>query len=221
MSKYKSLIIIMFFIIAFSISRIHSVFNDMSLIGKAICLDAGHGGVDVGAISKRIIEKEMNLVLVKKLETKLIAKGALVVLTRDGDYELTKSTYNRKRNDLYNRAVLINNSGCDLFLSIHLNSMTNANWRGIQVFYNSRLKENKIVAEVTYTTLKENMPNIKKNKEVNNYYMYRLIKIPGILIEAGFISNPNDNYLLRQEYYREKLTDTILKSIENYVSLSN
>ena len=81
MNKYKSLIIIMFFIFAFSISKVYANVNDFSLLGKVIYLDAGHGGIDVGAEAKNIKEKDINLILVKKLEKILTSKGAKVYLT--------------------------------------------------------------------------------------------------------------------------------------------
>ena len=73
-----------------------------------------HGGVDSGSVSNTFLEKDMNLILVQELEKILVSRGAVVYLTRDGDYDLANSTLNRKRNDLYNRVKLINNSGCDL-----------------------------------------------------------------------------------------------------------
>jgi N-acetylmuramoyl-L-alanine amidase len=218
MNKYKSLIIVMFFFLIFSLSKVNSIVNDTSLLGKIIYLDAGHGGTDSGAISKYILEKDLNLILVKKLEKKLIARGAIVYLTREDDYELTKSTYNRKRNDLYNRAKLINNSDCDLYISIHLNSTTSSSWKGIQIFYNSKLEKNKALSESINDILKKNISNVRDIKNINNYYMYRLTNKPGTLIEAGFISNPNDNYNLRQEEYQNKLTESISLGVVEYFS---
>jgi len=206
----------MFFIITFSLAETHAIINDYSLLGKTIYLDAGHGGLDSGAISNKIVEKDMNLVLVKTLEEKLIAKGATVYVTREDDSDLSTSSYNRKRSDLYNRAKLINDSKCDMYISIHLNSTTSKTWRGLQIFYNNVLKENGEIAKVINQTLKDNLSNIRDIKLENDYYMYKYIKVPGILIEVGFISNPDDNYLLRQEDYRDKLTNYIAVGIENY-----
>jgi len=216
MNKYKNLILVMFFLCTFTLSQVNALVNDYTLLGKIIYLDAGHGGKDSGAISSNIIEKEMNLTLTKLLARELTSKGAYVLLTRDDDYDLSKSTKNRKRNDLYNRAKLINESNCDLYISIHLNSSTNPTWNGLQIFYDNINKENKLIATTITENLKENMKNIKDIKEENNYYMYSKIKVKGVLIEAGFISNPNDNYRLRQKEYQNKLIKNITKGIENY-----
>jgi len=213
MNKYKTLIIIMFFIFSFSISKVYASVNDLPLLGRVIYLDAGHGGVDAGAEAKNIKEKDINLILVKKLEKTLISKGAKVYLTRYGDYDLSKSTTNRKRSDLANRAKLINESDADIYISIHLNSTTDARWRGLQIFYNSVNSENKTLAETMDRTIRNNISNVKKE---NNYYMYKKINVPGVLIEAGFISNPSDNYILRDEDYQDKLVNNITLGITEY-----
>ncbi len=216
MRQYKTLIISIFFISVLALSKVNALVKDYTLLGKTIYLDAGHGGADSGAISKHIIEKDMNLKLVKLLESKLIEKGAVVYLTRNGDYDLAGSKINRKRNDLYKRATLINNSNCDIYISIHLNATTERKWGGMQVFYDNINKENKILAEVITKTLKSNLNNVKDYKLENKYYMYSKIKKPGILFEAGFVSNPNDNYKLRQGDYQNKLINNIVIGIESY-----
>ena len=216
MRGYKTLILVMFFLSVFTFSRVNAIVKDYSLLGKTIYLDAGHGGVDSGSISNTFLEKDMNLLLTQELEKILVSKGAIVYLTRDGDYDLSNSAINRKRNDLYNRVKLINNSNCDLYISIHLNSSPSTKWNGIQIFYSSILKENKILGETITNTLKTNMKNIRDLKLENNYYMYSKIKVPGILLEAGFISNANDNYKIRQKEYRDILLNNIVQGINNY-----
>lgn len=216
MNKYKILIIICFISFTMCISKPLAIINNINLLGKIIVLDAGHGGIDDGAISNTIIEKDLNLILVKKLEKELTSRGATIYLTREGDKDLSKTTIGRKRNDLYNRAKYINNINPDMYISIHLNSTTSSSWRGLQIFYTNKNKENKQIAESITDNLKKNISNIRKIKEDNTYYMYKHIKSPGILIEAGFISNPSDNYLLRNENYQDKLISLLADSIEIY-----
>ena len=216
MNKYKTLVIIMFFIFSFSISRVYASVSDLPLLGKVIYLDAGHGGVDAGAEVNRIKEKDINLILVKKLEKELVSKGAIVYLTREGDYDLSKTTVNRKRSDLANRAKLINESKADLYISIHLNSTTDSRWRGLQIFYNKVNSENKVIADTLNDIIKNNLSNVRDVKEENNYYMYKKIDVPGVLIEAGFLSNPSDNYILRDEEYQDTLVNNIVLGVINY-----
>ena len=220
MNRIKTLIIILFFIITFSIYKVNANVLDLSLLGKIIYLDAGHGGKDCGAISNNIYEKDINLILVKKLEKELVKKGAIVYLTRDGDYDLAnKNVKHRKRSDLSSRAKLINDSDCDIYLSIHLNSTTNSNWRGIQIYYDDNNENNLLLAKALNQEFESFSKLTRKIKKDNKYYMYKQINKPGILIEAGFISNPNDNYLLRDNNYQDKLINVIVKGVENYFNL--
>lgn len=103
-----------------------------------------------------------------------------------------------------------------MYISIHLNASPSPSWRGLQVFYTGNNKENKIIAETITNHLKENISNVREIKKDNTYYMYKYIKSPGVLIEAGFISNPSDNYLLRDINYQNKLITLISDSIEKY-----
>ena len=163
------------------------------------------------------MEKNLNLSIVKKLAHKLGEKGAIVLLTRDTDKDLSsKYASNRKRSDLTNRAMLINKSKANLYISIHMNSTTNSSWRGLQIFYNSKNKENLNFAKIMNDTIKKKMSTVREIKKENNYYMYKQIRTTGILIEAGFLSNPSDLYLLKQDKYQEKLSSIITEGVINY-----
>ena len=217
MWQYKRLMLVMFFLCVFCFGKVNAVVRDYSLLGKCIYLDPGHGGRDSGAISKYFYEKDMNLILSKKLERELVSKGAYVFMTRDGDYDLSKSTINKKRDDLYRRVLMINKSGCDLYVSMHLNASPSSRWSGIQIFYSNVLEENKVVADVITNTMKSNMKNVRDVRRENGYYMYSKLRVPGVLIEAGFVSNSNDNYKIRQEDYQDILVWNIALGIENYL----
>ncbi len=216
MNKYKLLILICFFLLTISLPNVTASINNLNLLGKIIVLDAGHGGTDSGAKNGKIVEKELNLLLVKKLEKELISRGATVYLTREEDNDLSARTSERKRSDLYNRAKYINTIKPNMYISIHLNATISSSWKGLQVFYNKNNEENKVIAETITNNLKNNINNIREVKEENKYYMYKYIKYPGVLIEAGFISNPDENYLLRQEEYQNKLIILIADAIEKY-----
>lgn len=216
MNKYKLLIIICFFLVTISMPKVTAIVKNLNLLGKTIVLDAGHGGKDEGASSGQIKESKLNLILVKKLEKELISRGATVYLTREDDNDLSTTTINRKRSDLYRRAQYINKISPDMYISLHLNSSPSPSWRGLQIFYTNNNKENKEIALSLTNYLKEKLSNTREAKKDSTYYMYKHIKSPGVLIEAGFISNPSDNYLLRDEKYQNKLITLIADSIENY-----
>ena len=216
MEEYKRLMLVMFFLSVFCFSKINASVRNYSLIGKCIYVDAGHGGRDSGALSSNFMEKDMNLILSNKLASELFSRGAMVFLTRDGDYDLSHSTINKKRDDLYRRVLLINKSGCDMYISIHMNSSPSSRWNGVQVFYSNVLKENKDIAKIITKSLNDNMKNIRDYKKENGYYMYSKLKVPGVLIEAGFISNSNDNYKIRQRKYQDILVKNIVNGVEMY-----
>ena len=138
-------------------------------------------------------------------------------LTRYGDYDLSvKNAQLRKRSDLSRRANAINKSLCDMYLSIHLNADSDTTWRGAQVFFDDVNKNNVKLAEIMQNTFKKNLNTNRKYKQVTNQYMYRRINRLGVLLEVGFISNPNERYLLQKEEYQEKIATTITEGINNY-----
>lgn len=185
----------------------------MPLVGKVIYLDAGHGGVDSGANYKDILEKDINLSIVKLLALKLESLGATVYLTRYGDYDLSNiGAYYRKQSDLYNRAKIINASNADIYISIHLNSTTSSTWSGAQVFYDDINENNVKIATIMKEALKTN----REVSEIKTMYFNKRVKVPGILIEAGFLSNSHDRTLLVSSNYQEELVDKIVAGIVNY-----
>ncbi len=199
-----------------SISKTYAIINNYTLIGKTIYIDPGHGGIDSGTLYKKIYEKDINLLLSQKLAQELLSLGATVYLTRETDKDLSLSKTNRKRSDLINRAYLINKTKPDMYISIHLNYLSNSKYKGLQIFYNHKNKENKIIAESLTKYIKEKTSNVREPKYNGSYYMYRNITSPGILIELGFLSNPDDRYRLTHEEYQNKLISNLTYSIEKY-----
>ena len=217
MKKFKLTIFICMILCIVSISKVYAKINNYNLLGKIIYLDPGHGGRDSGAIYQNIYEKDINLIMSKKIEKLLTAKGATVYLTRETDKDLSTTTKNKKRSDLTNRARLINNSGADIYISIHLNFISNSKWKGLQIFYTNKNEENEKIAKNLTEYLKTNSSNIREPQEENSYYMYKQIRKPGVLIELGFLSNPNDRYRLTHEEYQDALAESISNSIEKYL----
>ena len=191
--------------------------SDLELLGKVIYVDPGHGGLDPGTVYKDIYEKDINLEICKKLQIILEEEGAIVYLTRYGDYDLSKSyTGSRKKSDLNNRAKIINDSKADLYISIHLNSISSSAWSGAQVFYDDVNEKNYDFAILMQEQLKEDLKTTREVKEISTMLMNRKITIPGILIEAGFLSNPNDRYLLQKSTYQYKIVESIKNGIIKY-----
>ena len=103
-----------------------------------------------------------------------------------------------------------------MYISIHINHLSNSKYKGLQIFYNSKNKENKIIAESLTKHIKEKTWNVRSPKMNNTYYMYKNITSPGILIEVGFLSNPDDRYRLTHEEYQDKIISNITYGIESY-----
>ena len=114
------------------------------------------------------------------------------------------------------RAKIINKSKADLYISIHLNSIKSSTWKGAQVFYDDVNSNNKELAILMQKTLKKELKTNREVKEINNMLMNRKIIIPGILIEVGFLSNPNERYLLQKSDYQYKICESIKKGIIKY-----
>lgn len=215
--RYKIYVLILFIFGIYSLNFTHALTNDLPLFGKVIYLDIGHGGNDPGAMYKDVMEKDINLEVGKILEEKLMEKGAIVYLTRYDDYNLSVTyTSNIKRSDLSRRGNLINKSLCDLFLSIHLNAESTGVWKGAQVFYNSKLEKNKKIAEIIQKAFKNNLGSTRKAKIDNTLYLLKRIERPGVLLELGFLSNASERYLLKQQWYQNKIADTITSAISSY-----
>ncbi len=217
MIKYKLYVFFSFLVLICLVSYGQAKTVKDPLYQKTIFLDAGHGGPDSGALYRNIYEKDINLSIVKKLEKKLKEKGAQVFLTRDGDYDLSVPyTVNRKRSDLSRRSNMINRSNCDLYISIHLNADTSTTYHGAQVFYDSKIKQNKKIAETIQADLKQYLYTTRDAKQKNDMYLFHRLDKPGVLVEIGYITNPNDRYLLMQKEYQEKVANILTDSIIRY-----
>lgn len=219
MFKYK---IITLFLLLLSISIFDYSYakeKNYPLKNKIIYIDPGHGGNDPGAMYKDVLEKDINLEISKLLKSELNKKGATVYLTRNGDYDLSvPNTINNKRSDLSRRGNVINKSNCDLFLSIHLNAESSSSWHGAQVFYNSKLKENEEIAKIFQNLFKEKLNSDRDYKKDNTLYLQNRITRPGVLLELGFLSNPNERYLLQTDNYQKKIVNVIIEGIELYLN---
>lgn len=218
MTKYKISVLFLFIVFLCTFTFVNAKEYEPILLGKIIYIDPGHGGLDPGAIYKEIKESEINLSISKTLKEELEKYGATVYLTRNGNYDLSENnTQNKKRNDLTARSRLINESNCDMYISIHLNSDSSPTWYGAQVFYTNKNAENKKIAEIVQKLLKENLNTKREAKTIKNTYLYERIKRPGILVEAGFISNPNERYLLNKTEYQQKIANVLTKGIIEYL----
>lgn len=207
----KKIIIVLLMCFILSITFVHAT---LPLQGKYIVIDVGHGGKDAGTSYGDILEKDLNLSIANKLKDELIRNGASVIMTREGDYDLSSPGIDRrKKSDFDNRIKLINDSHANMYLSIHINYLEDSSYSGGQIFYYG--EKNKKLAEkiqeqfntIAYPRSIKNMPNI---------YMYKKLSIPGVLVECGFISNANERKKLQDEKYQQEIANAITNGVINY-----
>lgn len=225
-------LVLLSLVTAFLIYFINQLFENqpatgLPLSGQIVVLDAGHGGQDGGAVSQSgLIEKEITLSIALYLRDFLEQAGAMVIMTREDDRELASEDAHRqgrrKKEDLMNRVKLINTDYADLFVSIHLNSVNSTRWRGAQTFYNPLWTESERLARFIQDELIRNLENTnrlpKKNQDI---LILRASQIPGVLVEAGFLSNPEEARLLSQAEYQKKVAAAIYTGILRYYSDEN
>ena len=149
----------------------------LPLSGKVIAIDAGHGGVDGGAVSKQgLVEKDLNLAIALQLRDFLQQAGAIVVMTREGDYDLaeegTSKISKRKTQDLLNRAKFVKEKHASLLLSIHMNSIPSPKWSGAQTFFYPNQPENAILASLIQDEIRRNLGNTERLAEHGQYDLF-------------------------------------------------
>lgn len=177
---------------------------------------APHGGDDPGKIGVHgELEKDINLKIAKKLKKELEARGIKVLMTRKGKGGLSDaSAENKKVQDLKKRVDLINEIKPKLAVSIHQNSYETADVKGAQVFYYKDSQEGeemakKIQKSLTGLSGEHNRP-IKAN---DTYFMLKRTKVPTLIVECGFLSNPEEASMLSDDGYQEKMSKTVADGI--------
>lgn len=183
------------------------------LADKLIVIDPGHGGEDPGALGHAgIHEKEIVLEVSKKLADTLRQSGAQVLLTRESD----QSQYKTKVQDLNRRVELANENNADLFVSIHVNSFPDRREKGAQTFSQPGSEEGKKLATDIQNELNRFLENPGRAPKQVDYFANRMTKMPSVIIEIGFISNPQEEKLMLDPVYQNKIAWSIHAGIARY-----
>lgn len=197
------------------------------LDNKIIVIDPGHGGIDGGTNTGDILEKNINLIIGLQLRDMLTKKGATVVMTRETDVSLDDQIIgngSRHREDLDARVKIINDSGADLFISIHVNHIKNTGRMGPIAFYYPTSEEGKLLADNIQAYLNRTLTYKKLDIEVEHqategdFYVLRNTLIPGIIAEVGFLSNEIDKGLLLDKEHQNELVEQITKGIIYHIN---
>lgn len=196
----------------------------LPLSGKTIAIDAGHGGVDGGAVSDSgLVEKDVTLAIALQLRDYLQQAGAIVMMTREDDRDLaspdTRGYSRRKTEDLYKRAALVKEANADMMVTIHLNSVPSARWSGAQTFYYPGREEGMRLATLIQEELRVNLQNTERQANtVSTVFLLKTMPMPTALVEVGFLSNPREAALLGDDSYQHKLSAAIYRGILRYAS---
>ena len=191
--------------------------------GKTIVIDAGHGKPDEGAESSRgTTEAETNLKIALKLQNLLEQSGSSVILTRSDEnaiYDIDSKTLRQKKISYIHKRVKIGNeSSADIFVSIHLNKIPQQQYDGWQTFYNAKSAEGQKLAVSIQNNLNDAIQkeNNRVAKSIENIYIVKHVEIPTTIVECGFLSNPEEEKLLLEDEYQNKLAWGIYNGIIDY-----
>lgn len=206
--------------------RINEEANGKNVGEKTVVLDAGHGGEDGGAVGEgEVVEKDINLSVALKLRDILQVSGYNVIMTREKDIAIydddAETLREKKRSDLHNRLDIIEkNSGENtIFISIHQNKFPDPKYHGTQIFYSKHDPKSMDLAQsvrksVTQFLQPDNEREIKEaNKKI---YLLNNAQIPAVVVECGFLSNPEECAKLADKNYQSEMAFSVYCGISDY-----
>ncbi len=181
-----------------------------------VIIDAGHGGEDGGAVgANNALEKDINLSIAKLIQDKLEKSNVAVEMIRDtdrsvGDLSLP-TVAERKRSDIHYRAEFVNTRQHCILVSIHQNFFEQSKYSGAQMFYSTANPESIRLAEAIRKCITENLQpeNKRENKPSDGIYLLDHVQAPAVIVECGFLSNPDEAALLCDKEYQEKMANAI------------
>ena len=186
-----------------------------ALLGHTVVIDAGHGGFDPGVTGSRgTPESTINLAVAEKLALYCRQGGAAVTLTRESDVALAE----RKADDLAARIAVADRTGADLFVSIHCNSyLGDDTQHGAQVFYRAGNEASAAAAALIQQHLCDELANSERRALAHpDSYLLQHQQRAAVIAEIGFLSNPEEEALLRDEEYQWRVAWAIYRGIEHY-----
>ncbi|MCG8398699.1 N-acetylmuramoyl-L-alanine amidase [Bacillus atrophaeus] len=178
------------------------------VVGKTIFIDPGHGDQDSGAIGNGLLEKDVNLDIAKRINSKLNASGALPVMSRSNDtfYSLQERV---------NKGASAN---ADLFLSIHANANDNSSANGSETYYDSTYQatNSKRLAEQIQPNIASRLGTKNRGVKTAGFYVIKYSKMPSVLVETAFITNKADASKLKQAVYKDKAAQAVHDGTVSY-----
>lgn len=219
---FGALIALIVLLIGAGSLKLTTVFT-AGLKNKVIVIDPGHGGADPGAQNSGLKEKDVNLDISLRLRNVLASRGCNVILTREVDKDFFLPGYVKgrmaKRAELNQRINLASANNADLFVSIHANSFPQRNTYGMETYYHQKSTSGKELAELIQKQLTQLQNDNKRNAKAGDYYLINQTKMPAVIVEVGFISNPRERKLLLSDHYRDLVAAAIGTGIEDYFNV--
>ena len=190
---------------------------------NCIVIDAGHGGLDGGAVScSGKPESFFNLEIACRLNDLLHFLGYDTYMIRTSDisiYTEGSTIAQKKISDLKERVRIVNNTENALLLSIHQNTFSNSQYSGAQVFYATSQGSQMLAEQIQKCFVFELNPGSRRqSKQCQGVYLMEHIKCPGVLIECGFLSNPEEEAKLQSAEYQKKICCVISTSVSQFLS---
>ncbi len=186
--------------------------------GQVIVIDCGHGGRDGGSVGVGgTIESDINLRYGKALADKLSASGFRVVMTRkdeNGLYDVNAK--NKKLSDMQKRMEIIKQANPALVVSIHMNSFPLKTASGANCYFRKGDKQGEQCANLIQHTLNAYCGAPNKDARVGDYYILNCSYYTSVLVECGFLSNPEEEKLLNSPEYQQKVVYSIYAGIMLY-----
>jgi len=199
---------------------------DKSVKSKStyIVIDPGHGGEDLGTVSGRLYEKNINLDIAYRVKNFLSTQKYGVLLTRNKDVSLADRSNIRgsfELKDLHARTSILNSSRAALFISIHVDSLpSEPEKNGSMVYYNPEVQGSEELARKLQTELNKVTANGKKRDSNTpssaDFYILKNAEIPGVLVESGFLTNSTDKLSLQKAAFKDEVAKAISKGIDEY-----
>ncbi len=190
---------------------------------QTIVIDAGHGGVDGGAIScTGVLESQINLEIALRLRDLCHLLGFETCMIRTDDVSVyTEGTTiaAKKASDLRQRVRIVNSTHDGILISIHQNTFSDSQYSGAQVFY-AATDGSKALADQLQTTFVNtiNQGSNRKSKPANSVYLMQHITRVGVLVECGFLSNPSEEVKLRNAEYQKRICCAIVSGLSQYIN---
>ena len=223
---YCFLVVFIALIFTVGYSASVTVFSESVVTKPVIVIDAGHGGEDGGTQSADgILEKDINFKISLKLEKKLKDEGFDTVMVRDSDKLIyddnCTNMRSKKSSDIHNRLDIMKKYADCIFISIHQNYFTQSKYSGAQVFHRPEHEQSRTLAESIQKSIVNSIQNDNTRQIkscTSDVYLIHNAVSTAVMVECGFLSNPEEAEKLNDDAYQQKMALAIAEGLKNYLN---